>query len=210
MKDMIVETSRPSPDDAGIELEEAVAQQIEAMTEAAYLNQSDFADLIGVHKSHITRLKQQGRVVIVGSGKAARVDVVASRLRLAETEGGRDDVKARFDVLKGVEAPNAPSEKRVDAQSRKEAAQADVAEMERDKMRGQLIEREQVEAALADQVAFARQGIENFPHRIAAQLVGKDFDQIVALLKQEVVAMMGDMHREAGKRLAELTSTEAR
>lgn len=170
--------------------------------------QSEFAGIIGVHKSHITRLKQQGRLVIVGSGKAARVDVFASQLRLAETEGGRDDVAARFAAESGQEATNAPSEKRVDAQSRKEAAQADLAEMERDKMRGLLIEREQVEQALADIVAYARQGIENLPHRVAAQLVGKDFDQIITTLKQEVIAMMGDMHREAGKRLAELTSQE--
>jgi len=172
------------------------------------MNQQDFALHIGVHKSHVTRLKQQGRLVIIGSGKAARVDVVASKLRLAETEGGRDDVAARFAAERGQGAANAPSEKRVDAQTRKEAAQADLAEMERDKMRGMLLERELVEAALEDIVAFARQGIENFPHRVAAQLVGKDFDQIMATLKQEVVAMMGDMHREAGRQLAELTRGE--
>ena len=72
-------------------------------------------------------------------------------------------------------------------------------------MRGLLIERAEVDVALADIVAFARQGVENLPHRVAAQLVGKDFEQIMSTLKQEVIAMMGDMHKEAGKRLAELT-----
>ncbi|OGT03313.1 MAG: hypothetical protein A2143_08060 [Gallionellales bacterium RBG_16_57_15] len=170
--------------------------------------QSEFADLIGVHKSHITRLKQHGRLVMVGAGKAARVDVVASKLRLTETEGGRDDVAARHAAAKGQEAPAAPSEKRVDAQTRKEAAQADVAEMERDVMRGGLIARDQVEQALADVVAFARQGIENLPHRVAAQLVNKDFDAIMAILKQEIVGLMGEMHRQAGRELAWLTNTE--
>lgn len=170
--------------------------------------QSEFAAILGVNKSHITRLKQAGRLVIVGEGKDTRVDVVASKLRIAETEGGRDDVAARHAAEKGLTLP-VPNEKRVDAQARKEMAQADLAEMERDKMRGGLIEREQVDMALADIVAFARQGVENLPHRVAAQLVGKDFDQVMATLKQEVVAMMGDMHKEASKRLAELTKAEA-
>lgn len=174
-------------------------------TDPAYLNQADFAALIGCHKSHITRLKQHGRLVMTEDG---RVDVVASRLRIAETEGGRDDVAARHAAEKGKAIPK-PNERKVDAQTRNEMAKADLAEMERDKMRGLLIERELVEMALADVVALARQGIENLPHRVAAQLVGKDFDQIMATLKQEVVAMMGEMHRESGRQLAELTKVDA-
>lgn len=135
------------------------------------------------------------------------VDVVASQLRIAATKGGRDDVAARHATNKG-QGSTKPDEKRVDAQSRKESAQADLAEMERDKMRGKLIEREQVEQAMADVVAFARQGIENLPHRVAAQLVGKDFEQIVAILREAIVENMGDMHKEAGKQLAELTKVE--
>ena len=169
--------------------------------------QSEFAKLLGMDKSHITRLKQQGRLVMVGEGKAARVDVEASKKRILETGGGRDDEKARHAAARGQEAP-ARNEKRVDAQTRKENALADLAEMDRDKQRGLLIERALVEAALEDVVSFARQGIENLPHRVAAQLVGKDFDQIMATLKQEVVALMGDMHREAGRQFVELTRQE--
>jgi hypothetical protein len=172
-------------------------------TELLTMNQQDFARHIGVHKSHVTRMKQNGRLVMTEEGL---VDVVASKLRIAETSGGREDVKARFETEKSVDRQQ--NGKRVDAQTRKENALADLAEMDRDKQRGLLIEREQVEAALADIVAFARQGIENFPHRVAAQLVGKDFDQIMSTLKQEVVAMMGDMHREAARQLAELTRQE--
>lgn len=173
-------------------------------TPATACNQVQFAALLGCDKSHITRLKQQGRLVMVGEGRNALVDIEASKARIAATEGGRDDVAARHAAEKGQEAKK-PDESRVSAQTRKEMAQADIAEMERDQLRGKLIERELVEQALADVVAFARQGFENFPHRVAAQLVGKDFDQIMATLKQEVQGMIGDMHRDAGKALAELT-----
>lgn len=169
--------------------------------------QSEFAAILGKDKSYITRLKQNGRLVLVDTPQGQRVDVEASKARIAETEGGRDDVAARHAAEKGQEAKK-PDESRVSAQTRKEMAQADIAEMERDQLRGKLIERELVEQALADVVAFARQGFENFPHRVAAQLVGKDFDQIMATLKQEVQGLIGDMHRDAGKALAELTKVE--
>lgn len=169
--------------------------------------QVEFAALLGKDKSYVTRLKHAGRLVLDSNGA---VDVEASKNRIADTTGGRADVAERHALAKGekpiVEEKN---EKRVDAQGRKESAQADIAEMERDVMLGKLIEREQVDMALADLVAFARQGVENLPHRVAAQLVGKDFDAIMATLKQEVVQMMGDMHKEAGKRLAELTKVDA-
>lgn len=174
------------------------------MSELA-VSQTKFADLLGVNKSHITRLKQRGCLVLDEQGL---VLVEASKARIAETKGGRDDVAARHAAEKGQQTPK-PDESRVSAQTRKEMAQADIAEMERDQLRGKLIERELVEQALADVVAFARQGIENLPHRVAGQLVGKDFDAIMATLKQEVVTLMGDMHREAGKGLAELTKVDA-
>jgi phage terminase Nu1 subunit (DNA packaging protein) len=173
-------------------------------TPATTCNQVQFAKLIGCNKSHVTRLKQDGRLVLTDSGL---VDIEESKARIVATEGGRDDVAARHAAAKGRDTKPL-DESRSKAQARKEMAQADVAEMERDLMRGKLIEREQVEMALADLVAFARQGVENLPHRVAAQLVGKDFDQIMATLKQEVVAMMGDMHKEAGKRLVDLTKVE--
>ena len=177
-------------------------------TPATTCKQAQFAELLGCDKSHITRLKQNGRLVMVGEGRNALVDIDASKALIAATEGGRDDVAARHAAEKGKQAAK-PDESRVSAQTRKEMAQADIAEMERDQLRGKLIERELVEQALADVVAFARQGIENLPHRVAGRLVGKDFDAIMATLKQEVVTLMGDMHREAGKGLVELTKVGA-
>jgi phage terminase Nu1 subunit (DNA packaging protein) len=172
--------------------------------------QTQLAGHLGKDKSYVTRLKQAGRLVL---GEGGQVDLELSLRRIADTAGGRDDVAARHAAARSDQAAGRPempkgAETRVSAQTRKEMAQADLAEMERDVMRGRLIEREQVEQALADLVSFARQGMENLPHRVAAQLVGKDFDQIMATLRQEVVAMMTDTHKEAGKRLAELTKGE--
>jgi hypothetical protein len=174
--------------------------------------QSEFAAHLGKDKSYVTRLKQAGRLVMTADGK---VDVEASRQMLAQTaDPGKSHVTERHAVARG-EAPREPAEQvegagRIYQQSRaiNEKYKALSAKTEYERMIGKLIDKDDVQAALDDVVSFARQGIENLPHRVAAQLVGKDFDQIMATLKQEVVTMMGEMHREAGKQVVELTKVD--
>lgn len=174
------------------------------------VTQAEFARILQHDKSYITQLKKANRLV---KDEKGLILVDASIERIKQTAGGRDDVAARHAAARGQETPpqdpSRQSESRIDAQTREQMAKADMAEMERDKMRGLLIDRGEAEAALDDAVFFARQGMENFPHRVAAQLVGKDFDQILATLKQEVQAMIGDMHKEAGRQLAELIKVVA-
>lgn len=170
-----------------------------------FVTQAEFARIMKVSRSTVTRTwKQAGRLVMVGD----LVDVAASRERIAQTNGGRDDVTARHArEREGERETPTPEEKRAQesraaAQARKESALADLAEMEYRQKIGAVLPREDVEQSMADLVAFVRSGVENLPHRIAAQLVGKDHGAIMAILKQEVIEMMGGMHREAKKQLA--------
>lgn len=186
-------------------------------------HQAEFARLIGVDRSHVTRLKQEGRLVMTSEGK---VDVEASRRRILETAGGRDDVSARWARARGEEPPTAPPAQpqgpaagredddpaittRADAISRKEHYLALQAKLDYEKAIRAVVPRQDVEAALDDLVAAVRQGVENLPHRIAALLVGKDIDTIRALLKQEIGQLMAEMHAGARKRLAEMTQETA-
>lgn len=68
----------------------------------ATCTQSEFADLLGKDKSYVTRLKQAGRLVMVGEGRAARVDMEATQALLARTAdpSRAETVKAR-DAGKG-------------------------------------------------------------------------------------------------------------
>lgn len=64
--------------------------------------QSEFAALLGKDKSYVTRLKQAGRLVMVGEGRSARVDVEATHALLARTaDPSRADVVAARDAQKG-------------------------------------------------------------------------------------------------------------
>ena len=63
------------------------------MTDPRYLTQAAFARLRGVAKSHVTKLKQTGRLVITPRGL---VDVAASDALIAQTGGLRPDVAERL------------------------------------------------------------------------------------------------------------------
>lgn len=180
------------------------------------VSQSDFARELGISRSYITKLKADGRLVMTDDGK---VDVEASRQRITETaDPNRDDVVSRWAAQRGeTVAPPPPPQNPDDepatgtyatARARKENAAADVAEMERDKMRGLLIEREAVAAAVEDVMTIVRQAVEQQPHRVAPMLVGRDLDAIRATLKQENYGMLSEMVKEFQKRIRQIAGEE--
>jgi DNA-binding protein Fis len=193
--------------------------------------QAEFARLMGVNRSTVTRTwKQAGRLVMVGD----LVDVEASRARiLATADLARSDVAERHAaergavVGQGVETvkvgagdtatarsealpPTTPTIDHIGnsyqaARAVKEKYAALSAKAEYERLIADLLPRQDVDQALDDLVATVRSGLENLPHRAAGQLVGKDYDAIIALLKQEVVDMMSEMHKSARQQLATLT-----
>lgn len=181
------------------------------------VTQSEFARLMGVNRSTVSRTwKGAGRLVMQGD----LVDVEASRARIKGTaDPNRDDVAARHAAARPPEStPSAPppaaqSDDRIGnsyqaARAIKEKYAALAAKADYERTIGQLIPRADVQESLDDLVAFARTGIENLPHRVASQLVGKDYETIIATLRQEVVALMADMHKGARQQLAALTQGE--
>ena len=187
------------------------------------LIQSKFAELIGVDKSHITRLKQHGRLVMTEHGL---VDVEASRQRILETSGGRDDVAARWAAQRAAEAAEAQTsderrregttrgnggatggliESRIDAQARKEAAAADLLEMEREQKRGNLIPKEDVDAALKAMGAAVRSAMEVFPDQTAPIVAPVlDLEEVHNLLAQSCRDVMAGIEHSLARYQAEL------
>ena len=75
------------------------------MTDPRYLTQAAYARLRGVAKSHVTKLKQTGRLVITPRGL---VDVAASDALIAQTGGLRPDVAERLAEQRSAPAVMAP------------------------------------------------------------------------------------------------------
>lgn len=203
------------------------------MTDRTLLKQAAFAAAQGWNRSTVTRLKQAGRLVMEGP----LVDPVASLVRIRDTGGMRFDVAERHaaqrdgnegqkigagatagqgegtDKGAGPIAAPAPDgavgERRSDAQARKESALADMAEMEVKQKRGELIPREDVDAALRTFAASVRARLDVMPDQLAP-LVSPvtDLDEIHALLAEHcrsvLAAVADDMDRAIKKAFDEI------
>lgn len=149
------------------------------------LTLTGFAKLLGVSPSYITKLKDHGRMVLTEDGKRVRVE--ESIALIEQTAGGRVDVSARHAAARGAgeeknitdgvkagargktaQSATAGQDVRlIDAKLRKESAQADQEEMKAAQMRGELIPREDVEAAMKFIGGAVRAALEVFPDQTA-------------------------------------------
>lgn len=188
---------------------------------SAAVSQAEFARLAGFARSYVTALKKADRLVLDADGK---VLVEESQRRIAETaDPNRDDVRARHSAARG-ETPAVDQSKTEEtgsdpeatpgnhdyqkSRAQKEHYQAEQARIQFERDIGKLVEKADVEAAIADLVTAFRQALENLPHRTAPELVGKDLDAIRATLKQEVHGALADMEREFSKRLKQMGNEE--
>lgn len=143
-----------------------------------------FARRIGKNKSTVTRLAQDGRLALTVDG---RVDVEKSLALIAGTQGTREDVADRHAQGRqeraqeaAAEAPEAETEEslpvsileaarraKATAEARRVTALADQEEMERDRLAGDLIAREDVDAAMKFIGATVRGLLDVFPDQTA-------------------------------------------
>ena len=150
-----------------------------------------FAARLNVNRSTVTRWAEAGRLVLDAAGD---VLVEESLARLRETSAGRDDVADRHATNRGAAIPEAmpaaenateaenrataratsPAtdlprgvESRADAQARKEAAAADLLEIELAQKRGTMIPKEDVDAALKAFAAAARARLDVLADQLA-------------------------------------------
>lgn len=169
------------------------------------ISQSAFAKAQGWSPSYVNQLKKAGRLVMDANG---RVNVAASLQLIKDTSGGRDDVAARNAASRGQETPPR-NENRAAGQARKENAQADIAEMERDRLRGLLVDKGEALAVIGDVCVTLRQALENMPHMVAPVLVGKDQEAIRATLKEEINIRLKEMERSFTEQVRNLGEAQA-
>ena len=162
------------------------------------MTQADFAREIGVGRSRVHALKEAGRLVMVGD----LVDVEASKARIAETRNSVHDDQAKAKVDAGETVQDA-APRRIDAQARKEHAQADIAEMERDKMRGELLRKDDITATVVDIVTTLRARLESLPAQLGPQVAAvSDEAACTAMIADHVEAALAELSHQAGKVVA--------
>lgn len=176
------------------------------------MTQAAFSRHIGKTRGYVTQLKTHGRLVMTADGK--RVMVAESMQLIADTEDpNRVDVKERHAQARtqGVgtadtlDAPdydeNTPKLGKAKAkEAHYKALQAEIAYK---KEVGELVDKQEMQAAVSDCVLVFKQGIENLPHLVAPELVGKDVNAVRGTLKQYVFDALQDMERNFKQKITE-------
>ncbi len=167
--------------------------------------QAEFARMLGVQKSYVSKLKDQGRLVFAEDG---RVDVAASKQRIQQTaDPNRDDVSQRFDKASSAGSSRQNGDignSYQAARAVKEKYSAMQAKLEYERAIGKLVDKAEVQAVVEDVITQFRQGLENLPYRLAPELVGQDLDGIRAALKQEIFDALGKMQRGFVRQMEEV------
>lgn len=179
------------------------------------MKKGDFAKYLGIAPSYVTALVKAGRVVTDGEGRGALIRVAESVALIEATQAGRFDVARRHAAARrrgAFEVPgdtsprstpeNAPKrdsespdpERLVDAKTRKESAQADQEEMKAAQMAGNLIAREDVDAAMKFLGAAVRAAMDVFPDQTAPVLCAvTDLNETHALLTEACRNVLHDI-----------------
>ena len=169
----------------------------------------EFSDMEGVQPSYVTKLKQQGRLVLTDDGK---VDVEASRQRIAATaDPNRDDVRARHAAAReqnGGGASRSASETPPPADHGRDAVSANFQKsralgehfaaktraLEFLKEVGEVVELAQIREEVDNILAIARSAFDNLPGQLAPQLVTMTDEQAIdRLLQDNIESVLGEV-----------------
>lgn len=178
-----------------------------------HLTQSAFAQSRGWSRSHVTALKQAGRLVLAADGK---VDVAASLARIEATKDpNRDDVAQRHAAARAekTEATATPGAtvgqpdvgmSYQAARAVKERYNALTAKLDYERESGKLVEAEAARRFAADLGSLFRNALENLPDRIAPEIapLSGSVDAARALLAERFEEILHDVATRIDRGLA--------
>ncbi len=182
-----------------------------------FLTKSEFAASQGWRPSYVTKLKDQGRLVMSEDGK--KVDVAATLAKLKETsdpskvgvQKRHADERNEKDVGQHTRssAPDEPDSASYGAfqtaRARREHYLAQQAELEYKRMCGDLVERAPVEAAAEKTGRMLRDTMLGLPTKVAPQLIAvTDPWEIEQLLRSAIRTALDDIARLTAEDLQRL------
>ncbi len=172
------------------------------MSDAERVRKREFARILGVSPSYVTKLAKAGRLVI---GEDGLVDVAASLARIEATrDPARQDVAERHARVRAAKAgatPEAPAVEAdatpasyAEARALKERYAALTAKLEYERLAGRLVDVEDVRAAGAEAGATLRAALEALPDQLAPLLAAeRDEHRVHALLVEYLETAMRDV-----------------
>lgn len=196
------------------------------MDQPATLGKTDFADLLGIAPSTVTVMLRKGLVVADGGNRYDEIRVreslrnisvgatVRAKLKRTAIALLRDfDAPVEQDITEEKQIDLAPpesvfvaSEAQTAAMARKISAQADQEEMKAAQMAGNLIAREDVDAAMRFLGAAVRAAMDVFPDQTAPVVCAvTDLNETHALLTDACRNVLADIGAAIERQQAALT-----
>lgn len=181
---------------------------------------SQFAAIINRAPSYVTKLRQHGRLVLVEvDGKRRKVvDVEASKLRIEQTESGQHERGREYQRGQRGELPPEAAEADSEADAGKRgtrafhdnriaAANADMREMEAAKLKGELVDRADVDFVLNDYGATVRGLLQRLADRTAPQVYPlKTLEETHAAIVEAVDELQRELDETMKRRSAGLST----
>lgn len=156
-----------------------------------FMGRSEFAAHIGCAKSYITKLGNQGRLVMGHGDNAERIDVAATKALLSETTGAPE---------RANEAATTPAF--ADAKDQGEHYKAQMLRMDFEERCGSLIRADDMRAIVLTAGTSLRTRLEILPDTLAPQLAAaSDENQVKAILAGEIEAALAELSHQFGKLL---------
>jgi hypothetical protein len=165
------------------------------------MKQKDLAEALGLHKSVLSRYVRKGLPThSVEAAKAWYSQNIGVRSR-PDARPAPVEVEPAFpplDVIRASVVSGPGSEEGFqEARTRREIAEANLAEMREAELEGKLIRVEVIRAAWAKRVASTRDALLQIPSRLAPTLAAQsDVDQVARLLEEELRQALAELSRD--------------
>ena len=165
------------------------------------MKQKDLAEALGLHKSVLSRYVRKGLPThSVEAAKAWYSQNIGVRSR-SDAKPARvevDPASAPVDVIRASVVSGPGSEEGFqEARTRREIAEANLAEMREAELEGKLIRVEVIRAAWAKRVASTRDALLQIPSRLSPTLAAQsDVDQVARLLEEELRQALAELSRD--------------
>lgn len=164
------------------------------------MKQKDLAEALGLHKSVLSRYVRKGLPThSVEAAKAWYSQNIGVRSRPdAKPAPVEEPAFPTLDVIRASVVSGPGSEEGFqEARTRREIAEANLAEMREAELEGKLIRVEVIRAAWAKRVASTRDALLQIPSRLSPTLAAQsDVDQVARLLEEELRQALAELSRD--------------
>lgn len=167
------------------------------------ISQAELSRRLGVSRVAVSKAVKSGRIT-PGEDKLFDSDQAIAEWK----SNTRTAMKAEASPGEKLKREKGGQPKYATARARKELANARIAEIKEERLRGLYCLASEVGQVVDEVITDFRMSLERFPGRLAHELAHKDAGRIRAVLQEEVRGILTKLHEDASKKLKECSTPD--